>query len=362
MTIKESSTVSTVTIQKSTYSNLDIEKLLAPFGGMKAFVNPGERVLLKVNLLAASTPDQAVVTHPTVVRAVAQEVLKVRGTPYIGDSPSREFSRNRLEKVYERAGLIALANELGIELNYDTSLKKVPIPMGKKLKKSPLGNFVLNADKIIALPKLKTHSLMMMTLATKIMYGAVPGLTKARYHSRFFRRRSFADMLIDLLTVVPPHLVIMDGVLAMQGDGPFSGMPFNLNLILASRDSVAMDLAVCEILGIEPVGVPTLKQAKLRGLWPAKINYPLLTPNNVKYSGFILPSTAGYLLTGIKRPSKSPRPNNKCTGCAECERICPKYAVKLVNDKAKIDYSLCIKCYCCHEVCPEHAIDLKVLR
>ena len=74
-----------VCIQKCTYSNLDIEKLLAPLGGIKRYVNRGERVLLKVNLLAASTPESAVITHPMVVRAVAKAVIKAGGIPYIGD-------------------------------------------------------------------------------------------------------------------------------------------------------------------------------------------------------------------------------------------------------------------------------------
>jgi uncharacterized protein (DUF362 family)/NAD-dependent dihydropyrimidine dehydrogenase PreA subunit len=331
-------------------------------GGMKAFVKPGERVLLKVNLLAASTPDSAVVTHPSVVRAVAKAIVDAGGKPIIADSPSREFSKSRLEKVYEQAGLIKLSRELGIDLNYDTRSQKRVIPNAKRLKKSPICRFALDADKIIALPKIKTHSLMMMTLATKIMYGAVPGLTKARYHSRYFRKLAFADMLLDLLNIVPPDLFIMDGVLGMQGDGPMGGTPVEIGVMLAATDAVALDLATCKLLGIESMGVPPLRQAKVRGLWPGEIRYPLLTPEDVKYSGFILPSSAGYLLTGKKRPSKSPIPIEKCTGCGDCVRICPRDAIKLENDKAKIDYSLCIKCYCCHEVCPERAIVLKVLR
>ena len=170
---------SKVCIQKATYSNINLASLLKPLGGIRKFVDKGDRVLLKVNLLTASTPDSAVVTHPALVRAIAEAVLKAGGIPYIADSPSREFSKGRLKKAYEAAELISIANDLGIELNYDTSSNKVSIPNGKKIKKAPIAKFVLDADKIIALPKVKTHSLMMMTLATKIMYGAIPGLTKA---------------------------------------------------------------------------------------------------------------------------------------------------------------------------------------
>jgi uncharacterized protein (DUF362 family) len=297
-----------------------------------------------------------------VVRAVAEHVLDAGGKPIIGDSPSREFTKGRLEKVYETSGMSFVAAELGIELNYDTKSKKIKIPNGKKLKKAPIGNFVLNADKIIALPKLKTHSLMIMTLATKIMYGAVPGLTKARYHSMYFTRKSFSDMLLDVLSVVPPDLIIMDGVIAMQGDGPFSGDPLELGVIMASTNAVAMDLAICKMLNIEPIGIPTLKRAKIRGLWLKNIDYPLLTPKDVYNPTFRLPSSASYPLTDDEPPRRVPVPQKNCTGCGDCEIVCPKNAIKLINNYARVDYRLCIRCYCCHEVCSERAIKLESIK
>jgi uncharacterized protein (DUF362 family) len=352
-----------VTIQKNSYSDLDINKLLAPLGGIRKFVNSNERVVLKVNLLSASNPESAVVTHPAVVRAVAEAVLSVGGIPVIADSPSREFTKGRLDKVYEAAGLKEVAADLGIELNYDTGSKTVPVINGKKLKKVPICNFMINADKVIALPKLKTHSLSILTLATKIMYGAVPGLTKAKYHSMYFRKPAFSNMLLDVLSATKPDLFIMDGILGMQGDGPFGGIPVELGLMLACKDALAMDLAVCDILKINPVGVPTLKRAKLRKLWPDNIKYPLLKPADVRYKGFILPSTAGYLLTGHKQPRKSPVVTNNCTACGECKEICPEDAIIVPNKtQAIIDYEHCIRCFCCHEVCPEKAIKLKTLK
>ncbi len=353
---------STVCIEKFNYSNIDLKFLLSPLGGMKKYINPGEKVLIKVNLLNASIPEKAVVTHPNLIKSVVKEVLEVGGTPYIGDSPSGQFSKRRLDKVYQKAGLIELANELGIELNYNTSSTKMNIPEGIRLKKTPICDFVRNADKIIALPKLKTHSFMIMTLATKIMYGAIPGLTKARYHSIFFKKDSFADMLLDILTIVAPDLIIMDSILGMQGDGPFSGIPIELNLLLASDNSVAIDLAVCKLLNINPIGIPTLKKANVRKIWPKKIDYPILKPKDVEYTGFKLPSTAGCILTGKKTPIKSPKIQDNCIGCEQCVEICPVNAIKIISKKASIDYSKCIRCYCCHEVCPESAIKLVTIK
>jgi uncharacterized protein (DUF362 family) len=312
--------------------------------------------------LSAKGPEKAVTTHPELIRAVALAVRKAGGKPYIGDSPAGPFTKRFLAKVYKRTGLEDLAKEEEIPLNFDTGSKKLDIPDGSRLKRTPVCNFALTADKVIALPKLKTHSFQFMTLATKIMYGVVPGLTKAKYHAQFPRRLNFADMMLDILTIIKPHLYIMDGIVGMQGQGPGSGDPVNMDLVLASSDHVAMDIAVCKILGIEPVGIPALKRAKVRGLWPERIDYPMQSPQDVAHKGFRLPSTADHLLTGTKPPNKSPVITDKCTACGDCERICPKEAVKVAGDKAEITYSKCIRCFCCHEVCPEDAIVLRNLK
>jgi uncharacterized protein (DUF362 family) len=354
--------MATVSIIKATYSDPKIETLLAPLGGMEQFVKKSEKVLLKANLLSAKDPQKAVTTHPEFVRAVANAVKAAGGEPYIGDSPGGPFSKRHLKKVYQRSGLENMAEEEQIPLNFTTGAKVLDIPEGRRLQRSPICDYVLNADKVIALPKLKTHSFQYMTLACKIMYGVVPGLTKARYHGQYPRRVSFADIMLDILTIVKPHLYIMDGIIGMQGQGPGSGDPVKMDLVLASTDPVAMDISVCKILGIEPVGIPVLKRAKIRGLWPERIDYPNQGPEDVAYKGFKLPNTADHLLTGKKTPKKSPVITDKCTACGDCERICPKGAVKVQGQMAEVTYSKCIRCFCCHEVCPEDAIVLRSLK
>jgi uncharacterized protein (DUF362 family) len=289
--------MATVSVIKATYSDPDIETLLAPLGGMERFVKKKENVLLKANILSAKDREKAVTTHPELVRAVARAVRAAGGEPYIGDSPAGTFSKRSLNKAYGRSGLEDMAREEGISLNFNTGVRKLDIPQGKRLQRTPICEYVLNADKVIALPKLKTHSFQYLTLACKIMYGVVPGLTKAKYHAQFPRKVSFADMMLDILTIVKPQLYIMDGIVGMQGQGPGSGDPVKMDLVLASTDHVAMDIAVCKILGIEPVGIPALKMAKVRGLWPERIDYPMHAPEEVAYKGFRLPNTADHLLT-----------------------------------------------------------------
>jgi uncharacterized protein (DUF362 family)/NAD-dependent dihydropyrimidine dehydrogenase PreA subunit len=288
-----------------------------------------------------------------------EEVLKIGAVPLIGDSPSGPFTKRRLTKVYQKTGLLALSSDLDVELNYDTKTTKVHIPEGKQLTTTPLCNYILNADKIISLPKIKTHAYMIMTLAVKNMYGAIPGLTKAKYHALYRGKPAFANMLLDVLSVASPDLIIMDGIIGMQGEGPGAGEPVNLGVLLASDDPIAMDLSICKILQIEPVGIPTLKQAKLRKLWPAHIIYPQLIPDNVTYKGFLLPKTADYLLTGKKTPRQSPKVTVRCNSCGQCAQICPRQTITNQSDRAHIDYTQCIRCYCCQEICPEKAIILE---
>jgi formate hydrogenlyase subunit 6/NADH:ubiquinone oxidoreductase subunit I len=131
-----------------------------------------------------------------------------------------------------------------------------------------------------------------------------------------------------------------------------------IGIMMASKSAVAMDLAVCKAIGVEPIGVHPLKAAKIRGLWPHEIEYPLLSPKDVRYKGFKLPDSASPLATGGKGGELSPRPSDKCIACGRCQAICPKGAIKVVGKRATVDYKLCIRCYCCHEICPADAIDL----
>jgi len=350
--------MTTVCIEKADYSDVKIGPLLAPLGGMPRFIQEGDRVLLKLNLLSARGPEEAVTTHPELIGAAAREVIQAGGIPYIGDSPAGAFTRKALEKAYDRTGIADLAERESIRLNYNTASMKMMFPEGKRLRSSSICQFTQEADKIIAFPKIKTHAYQYMSLACKIMYGAVPGLTKGAYHARFPSRASFADMLLDLLTEIKPDLYIMDGIVGMEGQGPADGDPVSLGVVMAATDPVAMDIAVCRLIGIEPIGIPVLKRARVRKWWPASIDYPLLKPEDALRKAFRLPNTADHIISGRPQARKSPIVTNSCVGCGECETICPKDAIEIESDVAKVDYPACIRCFCCHEVCPEGAIVL----
>ena len=205
-----------------------LREAVAALGGMERFVRPGERILLKANLLRAAPPESAICTHPAVAAAAAKLVAEAGGTAVITDSPGGALHKEAvLRGLYEKTGMAQAAAASGAELCYDASTRTVSLPAGRVLKQAEVIAPVAEADGVFDLPKLKTHVLMSMTGAVKNLFGLLPGLSKVGYHATHPSQEQFADVLLDLAEYVRPRLSIMDGVLAMEGDGPgASGWPW----------------------------------------------------------------------------------------------------------------------------------------
>jgi uncharacterized protein (DUF362 family)/NAD-dependent dihydropyrimidine dehydrogenase PreA subunit len=348
-----------------------VSEALAHLGGIGKYVKTGNRVLLKVNLLSASTPDKAITTHPSVVKALVKQVQSAGGIPIIADSPGGPFSRGMLESAYRKSGMSSVAQETGARLNYDTSSKQVSNPEGRIAKMLDLISILDVVDVVITVPKLKTHMLTKFTGATKILFGVVPGLTKPAYHLKFADIDSFCDMLLDILVYVRPSLSVMDGVIGIEGDGPGSGgTPRKAGIILASEDSVALDVVASSIIGMTVDEVPILKRAKERGLTTGNlsdINIIGAKADDVKVK-FRQPATGKGITkllsnNGIRSllmrfTLPYPSASSKCVRCGICKQNCPAGAITL-KGKAHMNMGKCIRCYCCHELCPYKAIELK---
>jgi uncharacterized protein (DUF362 family)/NAD-dependent dihydropyrimidine dehydrogenase PreA subunit len=353
-----------------------LRKSLGDLGGMGAFVRKGERVVLKTNLLRGAPPSEAVTTHPSVVLALSKEVEGAGGVPVVADTPSGTVGRRRLRSVYESCGLLELEKKGELRLNWDISVARVANPEGKLLRSVDILRAVHEADAVITVPKLKTHTLTGITGATKILYGIIPGLAKAGYHAKLPDVRDFCDMLLDLVVLVRPRLAVMDGIEGMEGEGPSAGDLRRGNVLLASADSFALDVAMAAFMGHEVRGIPILEAAVVRGLAPASVDGIALRgdPLHKAMSGrWRLPTTRvgilehmsesmppnllrrmGSLL--VRRPAVDRR---RCDGCGECATVCPQKCIRIVNDVPKIDYSKCQSCFCCSETCPRKAMRVK---
>ncbi|MBM4339040.1 MAG: DUF362 domain-containing protein [Deltaproteobacteria bacterium] len=356
-------------VKCSTYDENEVLKALRRsidlIGGVDSFVKRGNRVLLKPNLLYGKSPEKAVTTHPAVVKGVIQIIQEAGGIPFIGDSPGIESAK----RVTEKAGIKAVADSLGcpiVEFNRPVS---PPERKGKVFKSFEIDQSVLEADVIINLPKWKTHAQMLLTLGVKNLFGCVPGTRKALWHLKGGEdAKLFAQVLVDLYQVIQPSLTILDGIVGMEGNGPGSGDPIPLGLILASRDPLCLDQIVCDLLGISRNSLMTNRVALEQGLGRNGVVAVGEKPEDVKITDFKLPNLQRldwYLPGFVKKPFKnalSSKPviqKEVCQLCHQCVEICPPKALKGDKKGLEFDYGKCIRCFCCQEICPEGAITIQ---
>lgn len=347
-----------------------LEEMFDQMGGLDEIIKPGMRVAIKPNLLAAKNPDDAATTHPSVVKAVISMVQKAGGIVTIVESPGGPYNTAILKKVYSVTGMEAVADETGAELNYDLRVEKIENPDAKYVKSLKILKPLKDADIIINLAKLKTHRMMVYSGAVKNMFGSIAGLEKADFHLRFSDYDKFADALLDIFMASKPQINIIDGIIAMEGEGPGSGVPKYLGVLIASLDAFACDYAALKIIGVNYKDVPVLRLAEERGMFDKdQVEIAGVDIESVKPDEFDVPaledmsqSTPLRLLRYISNKFR-PRPeilHDKCITCGKCKQVCPPQAISVSEDKKMvIDYSKCISCFCCHEFCPENSIKIK---
>ncbi|SJZ44432.1 DUF362 domain-containing protein [Selenihalanaerobacter shriftii] len=353
-----------------------VRKAMDELGGLERLISKNDRVLIKPNLLSPKAPEQAITTHPLVLKAVIQLVQETGATPVVGESSGGFLAEKSLTAAaFEKTGMKSVCEELDVEfINFDRVETKLVSNVGNTISDFNLPIPLLEADFIISLPKLKTHSLTLFTGAIKNMYGVIPGLKKMEYHREFPNPNRFAEVIVDIFATVKPDLAIMDGVIGLAGDGPGSaGVPCAVGTILASTDLVALDTVAAKYLGYDDNQVQISNIAAKRGLGRANLNRIEITGNFVQleYKQYDLPSNAflSHLPNFILKPflqlmmSKPIIDQQECTKCRTCLKSCPQLVIEEIDDgdtvHLEIDEANCIKCLCCQEVCPYNAIDLK---
>lgn len=351
-----------------------LSTLIDMLGGMSQFAKPGEKIVLKVNLLQGAVPEKAVTTHPKVVAAVGRLVKKTGAIPVVADSPGAglPYNEKTLDRVYRISGMHQAAQEAGMTVNFDAGYQTIKYPQAKLLKHFEVITPVLQADGVLNLCKFKTHTLMSMTGAVKNIFGVIPGYAKPGYHCLMQQKAQFADMLLDLAAYVSPRLSIMDAVSGMEGNGPNSGSPRKVGWLLAAANPLALDVVAAGMMGLPREYNPLLMAAQQRGIQPNRIEDVQLIGADLaqmRVPDFKLPDTLtredhsgllGLLLPLFKNVSTR-RPHvdqTKCVACGQCFKACPVGAITM-DDVACINNSKCIRCYCCHEMCSEEAIDLQ---
>jgi uncharacterized protein (DUF362 family)/Pyruvate/2-oxoacid:ferredoxin oxidoreductase delta subunit len=341
-------------------------------GGLDRFVRPGERILLKPNMLAGDDPSRAVTTHPSVLGACVRLFREAGARVCFGDSPGLE---NPVRAV-KRSGLLEAGLTEGADFIEFAPGEPLGTPPGSLVPSFPIAQAIHESDGIINLPKMKTHQLTRITGAVKNLFGTIPGKRKALYHLQFQDVVRFSTLLVELNLLLRPRLHVMDGIVAMEGNGPRSGDPCPMGVLILSDDPVAVDATFCRLVAMDPSFVPTTLVGAQRGLGRYGDSEIDLVGDQVEalrrpeFRVIRKPvySNATYAFYGVIKNAALPRPAidpGKCIRCGSCVDACPVpgKALRFQNGSRKAppvyDYDACIRCYCCHEACPQQAIGKK---
>ncbi|QSH40448.1 DUF362 domain-containing protein [Lentisphaerota bacterium ZTH] len=342
---------------------------------IRKVIPAGSSVLLKPNLLISEKVGSPALTHCVFFEGVVRVLKDYTTKLAFGDSPGIGSGR----KVAERSGMLEVARRYGVECR--EFKKEVPFSLDNALRCRSwnIAEDALNCDVLITLPKLKTHGMAFFTGAIKNQFGCIVGAQKAGWHTRMPNAHDFCRMLLDLNTVVKTAFAIMDGIVAMQGNGPKSGDPYNLGAIIMGKSLSAVDSVAVRLIGYDdPVEIPALKEA-------ADHSWGAVRPEDIEVLGekiadlkaddfvkaraagnfFFLGERFNNLLTRLFAPYPAlikPR----CVSCGRCVEVCPE-TPKAVNmfqgkngDTLPVwDLKKCIRCFCCQELCPAGAIKIK---
>jgi uncharacterized protein (DUF362 family)/NAD-dependent dihydropyrimidine dehydrogenase PreA subunit len=350
-------------VKQAVYSSINM------VGGTKSLhVGRGDKVLLKVNLLGARKPEDAVTTHPAVAKALTEYFQDAGADVVLGDSSAAGPIETR--KALKIAGMEEVAKETKAEaVNFEAEgFAKIPAREGSmRVKDLYVAKPVLGSQFVVSVPKLKNHNLTRFTGALKNIFGAVPTATRMNLHA-LGNIRLFSQGIVDIYSAIKPGLAVMDGVVGMDGNGPSYGNIKRVGIIAASRDSVALDAVCSSIVGYKEseifttieaskrgLGHSSLRDIQVKGIDPATLN---LSWEKVKLMPLdMMPSRLFRLAMGLfyTRPRVV---KANCARCATCASHCPVHAIAL-RPYPVIDYKKCLRCFTCNEICPNGAFELR---
>ena len=339
-----------------------VSHALELIGGIDDIIKPGSKVLLKVNLLMAITPEQGSTTHPAMVRTVAKYLQQKGCEVWVGDSSS--WNTGKALKV---SGIQEMAESLGVKvLNFnDHTPVKVSLPPGSALKETYLAQPLFDADIIISLPKLKSHELTGFSGCIKNSFGMVVGNRKGEVHRLFPKIPDFAKAVIDIFMLKPPSLFIMDGIICVEGTAA-KGTPKKIGVVLASKNGFALDTVAEKIIRFKPEDLPIPREAKRRGILGNSMEEIQLLGDPIsqlivryKKPGTISSGVMKRFHGWFMRQTKQKLNPDLCIKCGVCAKCCPVEAITL-NPYPDFDFDKCIHCWCCAEVCNQGAIKVKV--
>jgi uncharacterized protein (DUF362 family) len=218
------------------------------------------KVLIKVNFITTMTWDTGATTDPMVVEAIIERLKKLGKEPIVVES---DASITNADKAFDATGMAEMCKQNGVEflnLRHLEDKIKIDITNGETLKDITVSRLAKEAA-IISAAKMKTHMATKVTLGMKNMFGMLPDKFKMKYHAK-----GISKVIVDINSVLPPQLVVIDGFVGMEGRGPTDGTPIKMDLIIAGKDPVATDATGARVMGIDPHEISHIRTAAAKGI------------------------------------------------------------------------------------------------
>lgn len=255
--------LSKVAIVKGTRGHEPVFKALELIDYREA-LKDWDRVLIKVNFITTKTWETGATTDPIVVEAIIHKLKELPIEVLVVESDSTMTNATKAFRVTGMAKMCELNGVEWINLRKLKDKVDIQIPKSETLNKITVPRIVTESA-IISAAKMKTHGDTKVTLGMKNMFGLLPDKFKAKYHAR-----GISKVILDINTVIKPALTVVDGFIAMEGRGPVSGTPIQMETIIAGRDTVATDATAARVMGFDPNSISHIRKAGEKGL--GKVN------------------------------------------------------------------------------------------
>jgi uncharacterized protein (DUF362 family)/Pyruvate/2-oxoacid:ferredoxin oxidoreductase delta subunit len=343
-----------------------VQRALELLGGVECFVKPGGSYLLKPNLFTTKTAEDGATTDLRILLSLAELVKEAGAEPFVGECPAM-VAYAQPDIVFDGLGVRSLCEEAGVELRVldREPPVRVEIPRGVVLKEAWFPESAVRCDGVINIPKLKTHILTKLTCAVKNLFGLQQGGSKARHHVATGNDpERFSQLLLDLYSALKQRIIltVVDAIVGMEGEGPGSGEPVEMNLVIAGDDAVAVDMVSTALIGWDPLEVGTNRLAAERGLGPGSLDEIEVLGLSLEEASHPFRRPMGY--SSLEPFISAFRPivciEHRCVGCGACVDACPGGALDMVEGRPRFEEKRCIQCFCCVELCPQGA--LRVVR
>src|SRR5947208_6111703 len=228
-------------------------RVIEQVGGMQAVLRGAKIAVLKPNFVAGRNAATGSTTSFALLKAVSEEVRACGAEPVLCEIPGTEFDR---EATYAILGVEKFCAENGIRIvridpeGGERDWVELRPAGARSLRRFHIPRFMQEAC-FINLPVLKTHVVSTMTLGMKNPMGILPRPDRRAMHTL-----GIAQCSVDMNRGIRRDLTIVDGSVGQDGEGPLYGEKADLQVLVAGRDSLSVDLACCQLVSVKPRDIP----------------------------------------------------------------------------------------------------------